>query len=30
LGVEAKIIGRVLPFEGKKVTIQSTHGTFEY
>lgn len=30
LGVEAKIIGRVLPFEGKKVTIQSPHGTFEY
>lgn len=30
LGVEAKIIGRVLPFEGKKVTVQGTHGTFEY
>ncbi|GHB29935.1 phosphoribosylformylglycinamidine cyclo-ligase [Mongoliitalea lutea] len=30
MGVEAKIIGRVLPHEGKKVTIQSAHGTFEY
>ena len=30
LGVEAKIIGRVLPFEGKKVSIQGVHGTFEY
>lgn len=29
-GVDAKIIGRVQPFEGKKVTIQSEHGTFEY
>ena len=29
-GVEAKIIGRVQPFEGKKVTIQSEHGIFEY
>ncbi|QYH39974.1 phosphoribosylformylglycinamidine cyclo-ligase [Algoriphagus sp. NBT04N3] len=29
-GVEAQIIGRVEPFEGKKVTIQSPHGTFEY
>ncbi|MGY6521786.1 MAG: AIR synthase related protein [Mongoliitalea sp.] len=30
MGVEAKIIGRVLPHEGKKVTIQSEYGTFEY
>jgi phosphoribosylformylglycinamidine cyclo-ligase len=30
LGVEAKIIGRVLPYEGKKVTVQGNHGTFEY
>lgn len=30
LGVEAKIIGRVLPHEGKKVTVQGAHGTFEY
>ncbi|NVK50832.1 MAG: phosphoribosylformylglycinamidine cyclo-ligase, partial [Cyclobacteriaceae bacterium] len=29
-GIEAKIIGRVEPFEGKKVTIQSPFGTFEY
>ncbi len=29
-GVEAKIIGRVLPHEGKKVTVQGVHGTFEY
>ncbi|OYX18166.1 MAG: phosphoribosylformylglycinamidine cyclo-ligase, partial [Algoriphagus sp. 32-45-6] len=29
-GVEAQIIGRVEPHEGKKVTIQSPHGTFEY
>jgi len=28
--VEAQIIGRVLPYEGKKVTIQSEHGEFEY
>ncbi len=28
--VEAKIIGRVEPHEGKKVTIKSEHGTFEY
>lgn len=30
LGVEAKIIGRVLPHDGKKVTVQGAHGTFEY
>jgi phosphoribosylformylglycinamidine cyclo-ligase len=30
LGVEAQIIGRVLPHEGKKVTVQGAHGTFEY
>ena len=30
LGIEAKIIGRVLPYEGKKVTVQGAHGTFEY
>lgn len=29
-GVEAQIIGRVEPHEGKKVTIRSEHGTFEY
>ena len=29
-GVEAQIIGRVEPQEGKKVTIRSEHGTFEY
>jgi len=29
-GVEAKIIGRVEPFDGKKVTIQGEHGTYEY
>lgn len=29
-GVEAKIIGRVEPFEGKKVTITGEHGSFEY
>lgn len=29
-GVDAKVIGRVQPFEGKQVTIQSEHGTFEY
>ena len=28
--VKAQIIGRVLPFEGKKVTIQSEYGEFEY
>jgi phosphoribosylformylglycinamidine cyclo-ligase len=30
MGVEAKIIGSVQPYEGKKVTIKSTYGTFEY
>ncbi|MCE1198590.1 MAG: AIR synthase related protein [Marinilabiliales bacterium] len=29
-GIEAKVIGRVEPFEGKKVTIRSPYGTFEY
>jgi phosphoribosylformylglycinamidine cyclo-ligase len=29
-GVEAKIIGRVESFEGKKVTIKSEFGTFAY
>jgi phosphoribosylformylglycinamidine cyclo-ligase len=29
-GVEAQIIGRVEPHAGKKVTIRSEHGTFEY
>ncbi|MDN3204920.1 AIR synthase related protein [Algoriphagus sediminis] len=29
-GIEAKIIGRVEPFDGKKVTIQGEHGTYEY
>ncbi|WP_215224221.1 AIR synthase related protein [Echinicola shivajiensis] len=29
-GVDAQIIGRVEPHEGKKVTIKSEHGTFEY
>lgn len=29
-GVEAKIIGRVVPYQGKKVTIVGSHGTFEY
>jgi phosphoribosylformylglycinamidine cyclo-ligase len=29
-GVEAQIIGRVEPMEGKKVTIKSSYGTFEY
>ncbi|MFN3802253.1 AIR synthase related protein [Belliella pelovolcani] len=29
-GVEAKIIGRVTPHEGKKVTVQGAHGTYEY
>jgi phosphoribosylformylglycinamidine cyclo-ligase len=30
LGVEAKIIGRVVPHAGKKVTVSGKHGTFEY
>jgi phosphoribosylformylglycinamidine cyclo-ligase len=29
-GVDAQVIGRVLPGEGKKVTIQSEHGEFVY
>jgi phosphoribosylformylglycinamidine cyclo-ligase len=29
-GVDAKIVGRVEAFEGKKLTIKSQHGTFEY
>ncbi len=29
-GMEAQIIGRVEPFDGKKVTIESQFGTFEY
>ncbi|QDH78111.1 phosphoribosylformylglycinamidine cyclo-ligase [Echinicola soli] len=29
-GVDAQIIGRVEPYDGKKVTIKSEHGTFEY
>jgi phosphoribosylformylglycinamidine cyclo-ligase len=29
-GIEARIIGHVEPFNGKKVTIQSPFGTFEY
>jgi len=29
-GVDAQIIGRVEPHDGKKVTIKSEHGTFEY
>jgi phosphoribosylformylglycinamidine cyclo-ligase len=29
-GVEAQIIGRVEPHNGKKVTLQGTNGTFEY
>lgn len=29
-GVEAQIIGRVEPMEGKKVTIKSQYGTYEY
>lgn len=28
--IDAKIIGHVLPFDGKKVTIHSQYGTFEY
>jgi phosphoribosylformylglycinamidine cyclo-ligase len=29
-GIPAQIVGRVEAFEGKKVTIHSTYGTFEY
>ncbi|KEO73042.1 AIR synthase related protein [Anditalea andensis] len=29
-GVDAQVIGRVQPSEGKKLTIQSSHGVFEY
>ncbi|MDX5338075.1 MAG: phosphoribosylformylglycinamidine cyclo-ligase, partial [Cyclobacteriaceae bacterium] len=29
-GVEAQIIGRVEPHQGKKVTIHSPYGSFEY
>jgi len=29
-GVDAQVIGRVQPSEGKKLTIHSAHGTFEY
>jgi phosphoribosylformylglycinamidine cyclo-ligase len=29
-GIDAQIIGRVEPFSGKKVTIESPFGTFEY
>jgi phosphoribosylformylglycinamidine cyclo-ligase len=29
-GIDAKIIGRVEPFAGKKVTVRSPFGTFEY
>ena len=29
-GVDAKIVGRVTDFEGKKLTIKSAYGTFEY
>jgi phosphoribosylformylglycinamidine cyclo-ligase len=29
-GIDAQIIGRVEPFTGKKVTIESPFGTFEY
>lgn len=29
-GVDAQIIGRVQPSDSKKLTIHSTHGTFEY
>jgi phosphoribosylformylglycinamidine cyclo-ligase len=28
--LDAKVIGRVLPSERKKLSINSTHGTFEY
>ena len=29
-GVEAQIVGRVEAFTGKKLTIESEYGTFEY
>ncbi|MFO7825099.1 MAG: AIR synthase-related protein [Cyclobacterium sp.] len=29
-GVQAKIIGRVVPYQGKKVTIDGKHGVFTY
>jgi phosphoribosylformylglycinamidine cyclo-ligase len=29
-GVEAKIVGRVEAYQGKKVTVKSNHGIFEY
>jgi len=29
-GIDAKVVGRVEPFAGKKVTIRSPFGTFEY
>jgi len=29
-GVDAQVIGRVQPFEGKKLSIHSSHGEFEY
>ncbi len=29
-GVEAQVIGRVEPYDGRKVTIHSAHGSFEY
>lgn len=29
-GIEARIVGRVTPFEGKKLTIRSEAGVFEY
>lgn len=29
-GVEAKVIGRVTDYQGKKVTVNSQHGTFTY
>ena len=29
-GIEAKVIGHVEPYKGKKVTIRSEVGTFEY
>jgi len=29
-GVQAKIIGRVVPYQGKKVTVDGKHGVFTY